>query len=660
MSRPLNRLGVSALILVAVVAAAAAATSRFAREAPDPTRIVLNDMQNAAGTLAGAVLTLELEAREGDWLPEGPDGPRFTVAAFAEAGQPLQNPGPLLRLRSGTEAHVTVRNTLAMPLMIYGLGAQRGVHADSVLIEAGASHEFRFTAGEPGVYYYAGRTTPVPLLLRSDHDSQLNGVIVIDPPEASGRPRDRLFVIAWHFTLDSTTVSGLGPDPVLVINGASWPHTERFDITQGDAQEWRWINMTLVPHPMHLHGFYFRVTGAGDGAVWTEPPPAEQALEVTHVMMPGTTLATSWTPDRPGNWIFHCHFAGHMAPITALEKDRRHPQTILAAAPHDHGAPVGGPSAHGVAEAADGHGEHQMAGLVIGIRVKPRGRAAAPSPDERPIRLLLRSQPNIYGEYAGYGFVLGGTAAENDPSALTVPGPTLLLRKDERVAITLLNQSHEPAAVHWHGIELESLPDGVPGWSGYGRDVLPAIPAGDSLTVRFTPPRTGTFIYHSHFNEFQQIGSGMYGAIVVLDEPAQYDPETDRVLLFSDAGPTINLINGPFPGVLLNGQAQPEPIELRAGVRYRLRLINIGAESIVALALLDGEAPVHWRQVAKDGADLPPARAVTAPAHLMFASGETYDMEFTPAAPGELTLRYGPPEDFPGAPPPVHVPVRVR
>jgi FtsP/CotA-like multicopper oxidase with cupredoxin domain len=218
--------------------------------------------------------------------------------------------------------------------------------------------------------------------------------------------------------------------------------------------------------------------------------------------------------------------------------------------------------------------------------------------------------------------------------------------------------------VHWHGIELDSYPDGVPGWSGAGANVLPAVASGDSLTVRFTPPRAGTFMYHSHFNEHQQISSGLYGAIVVVDSAQRFDPETDRVLLFSDAAPTLDTENGPFTMPLLNGR-DPAPIELRTGVRYRLRLINIRSDYPVMLSLLDGSSrPVYWRRVAKDGADLPPAQATTVPAQLIFLPGEIHDVELTPREAGELRLRFGfPPRFRPEpivVPDPVTVTVRVR
>ena len=104
----------------------------------------------------------------------------------------------------------------------------------------------------------------------------------------------------------------------------------------------------------------------------------------------------------------------------------------------------------------------------------------------------MRSRANVYGDYVGYGFVRGDAPEAATRDSFSVPGPTLELTRGQRVAITLVNQSHEAAAVHWHGIELESYPDGVPGWSGAGRNILPPIAPRDSLTVRWTPPGPST------------------------------------------------------------------------------------------------------------------------------------------------------------------------
>ena len=575
----------------------------------------------------------------GVWSPEGPAGPQLTVAAFAEEGRRAETPGPLLRVPVGTEIQASVRNALAKDLLLHGFGADRGL-SDSVVIRPGETREVRFIAREVGTFYYAARTTPVPVFGRTTEDSQLHGAIVVDPVGA--RERDRIFIISnWFIFPDSTTVSGLGPNATLAINGLSWPHTERIDAAQGDSLHWRVINMSVLEHPMHLHGFYFRVDAVGNARGDSIYTPAQRRLAVTELLLPGRTMAMTWSPSKGGNWIFHCHFAGHIATRAALEMDRRMP-------------PDAEPGAH---TAHSDVAAHNMQGLIIGIRVKPRGRSVASARAPRPIRLVIRSKASVYGEYAGYSYILGGSPEEADARAMPTPGPVLTLVKDEPVAINIVNTSHEPAAVHWHGIELESFPDGVPGWSGYRKNTLPMIPPRDSLTVRFVPPRAGTFMYHSHSNENQQISSGLYGAIVVVDPAAPRDPATDRILLFSDNGPTINFTKPP-PGTLLNGKSTADTLDLRAGAPHRLRIINIRTDYLLALTLLDGDTPAEWRVVAKDGADLPAHQVRSTPARLdHFAPGEIIDVEFTPRAAGVLTLRYGV-VGFPVEP--ANVAIRVR
>ncbi|HJR58631.1 MAG TPA: multicopper oxidase domain-containing protein [Vicinamibacterales bacterium] len=87
--------------------------------------------------------------------------------------------------------------------------------------------------------------------------------------------------------------------------------------------------------------------------------------------------------------------------------------------------------------------------------------------------------------------------------------------------------------MHWHGIELESYYDGVPGLSGSGQRLLAPIEPGGSFVADFTPPRAGTFIYHSHFDDLKQLSSGLYGPLIVLPPGETFDPDTDRVLVIS-------------------------------------------------------------------------------------------------------------------------------
>jgi FtsP/CotA-like multicopper oxidase with cupredoxin domain len=196
------------------------------------------------------------------------------------------------------------------------------------------------------------------------------------------------------------------------------------------------------------------------------------------------------------------------------------------------------------------------------------------------------------------------------------------------VTITVKNELPEPTSVHWHGIELESYFDGVAGFSGDSSVVSPVIPPGGSFEARFTPPRSGTFIYHPHADEVRQQQAGMSGAIVVVDSLAKYDPTHDIVLLVST--PRRNADAGT---VLLNGTNRPLGRELRARERYRFRLINIhtARPSMIARLMRDTSV-VTWRAIAKDGMDLPSELATVRPAAQQSGNGETYDFEVVPDA----------------------------
>ena len=624
--------------------AALTLTSAMARA---PEKITPNDNRNTGGTLTGKIFAIKLEAREGVWRPEGDNGRAIPVAAWAEEGKALANPGPLIRVPVGTEVRASIHNTLDKPLIVAGFGKTRGA-SDSVIVPVNGRKDVSFVATTPGTYYYTGRRGVGPFGTRPAGDFQLNGAIVVDPPNA--KPSDRVFVISWWFTLDSTSKTGLGR-ATMAINGLSWPHTERIDLTQNDSVHWRVINLTEVDHPMHLHGFYFRLTSKGNGVTDSLFAPADQRMAVTQIVNPFETMSLAWVPSRAGNWIFHCHFASHLSADAELDTDKGElDPTMLSHHMSDR--------------------PHQMFGLVLGLSVAPRGPQPPPPTNARAIKLTIREKAKAYGDQTGFSFVMGGTPDDANPAAMPVPGPTLVLQRNQPVAITIVNHAKERAAVHWHGIELESYPDGVPDWSGSKGHILPSVAPGDSITVRFTPPRAGTFMYHSHFDEATQIAGGLYGPIVVLDSGQKFDADRERLLVFGVAGHATNVVIGPFPHYLMNGSEHPPAMNLKAGTTYRFRIVNITDDGPLLVSLNAASKPIQWRAVAKDGATLPPGQATKRPAMLVSDPGEIFDFEVTPTAAGEMNLTFGPPPPPPGSPPPppgfppppptITVPVHVR
>ena len=578
--------------------------------------ILANDNRTPAGQLHNGILTLRLEATTGIWHPEGDTGPVPTVQAFAEEGHAPQIPGPLIRIREGSEIRVTVRNSISgSPLRLYGMMTRPGDPERFVEIAPGAVRELRFKAGAPGTYYYWATTTGVALNQRFGVDSQLTGAFIVDPAQAREDYDDRVFVISeWFDANPVLTVTGAA---ALTINGRSWPHTERLTLPFGLAVHWRVINASLGTHPMHLHGTFYTVESRGNAGRDDIYGPEGRRLVTTESLEPSATMLMRWVPDRVGNWLFHCHVLAHVS--GALRHRDKPPAERAALMTHVEHDP-----------------ERSMAGLVIGIKVLPGDETAAPDLEPhvpRPLKLFLQSTPSRYGPNPGFGFALvEGAGAEPAPEAAKTPSPTIVLTRGEPVVISLINQLEEETSIHWHGIELESYNDGVPGWSGQSGQITPAVRPGETFDVRFTPPRAGTFIYHTHAHDNRQLSSGLYGALVVLKPGQKFDPAVERIVLLGGAGPQS-------PAVEVNRSTNPPPMVLRVGVKHRFRLINITPNFSTVVVSLRGEGtPLQWKAIAKDGADLPPSQATVRVARQVVAVGETYDFEYEPTTTGELRL----------------------
>ena len=611
-------------VAIAIVATAVwvIAPRLIGDRAPTAERAAINDNRRSAGTLRGGVLAVHLEVREVDWRPDGDDSPGIVVRAFAERGKQASIPGPLIRVPEGTTVAARVTNPLTSgTLVVRGLST-RGTAApaagDTVQIAAGATREVRFVAGAPGTYYYSGeiRRGASPDSSAS-MDAELHGAFVVDA-RGSRATNDRVFVIAmWRANRALGALVNRNDVLRFTINGRSWPNTERLSYAVGDTVRFRVINASAAVHPMHLHGFYFDVNSRGDGAVdSTFGGGTSVPRVVTERAAPGRTFAMTWVPERTGNWLFHCHDNYHVLRNAPLDG---------SALPAEHLAHV------------TNHALGMMGGLVMGIEV--RGRDAHPvvqagETARRQLRLVAQSDSGGSDAEPAYGYVLHEGARSIPAASPLLPGPTIVLERGKPVSITVVNRLREPTAVHWHGIELESYYDGVADFSGRGPRIAKAIAPGDSFVARFTPPRSGTFMYHPHADETRQQQAGLTGALLVVDSLARFDSTHDRVLLL-----TVPREDSNGSRVLINGSLAPGALRLRVGERYRLRIVDVHTyRPSMIVRLLRDSTPVTWRAVAKDGMDLPTDRATTRRAVQQMGNGETYDFELTPTKAADLRL----------------------
>jgi FtsP/CotA-like multicopper oxidase with cupredoxin domain len=245
------------------------------------------------------------------------------------------------------------------------------------------------------------------------------------------------------------------------------------------------------------------------------------------------------------------------------------------------------------------------------------------------------------------------------------PGPVLTLREGQRARIEVHNDlEHEETSIHWHGLLLPNLMDGVPYLT------TPPIPPGESRVFEFTLRQSGTYWYHSHTGLQEQ--QGVYGAIVVLpEEPLPEDVDHAVVLsdwteepthvvmnwlmrgsdwysirkgtrptlwgaLENDAWgaywereasrmPPMDLSDVAYDAFLMNGQRRAS-LDAGPGETVRLRFVNAGASTYF---FLSSSLP-EFEIVAADGLDVTP---VGVP-RLLMGMAETYDVRFRMPADG--------------------------
>jgi FtsP/CotA-like multicopper oxidase with cupredoxin domain len=466
----------------------------------DLPAIAWNDNRRPAGTLTGGALRLALDIRRGDWRPLGAEHPGVGVMAFAEEGRGLEIPGPLIRVPLGTDVRVRITNRLDTVMVVHGLATRRATRMDTLVLAPGQTREARFSADAEGTFYYWAGKAGTSFEDRLGEDSQLNGALIVDPPGATPSA-DRIFVISQ--LVDGTDSAG-GPDrsrEVLVINGRPWPYTERLTYQVGDSIRWRVILAADNDHPMHLHGFYYRVESRGDLARDTLYWPTQQRMGVTELLSSGTTMRLAWSPDRPGGWIFHCHLNFH-----------------LIANPRFGGEAL--TLAQRFQEVFAGHGNHDprhliettMGGLILAITVTPSpGSPVASTGERRRLRLFIQDNAAPDDSLLRSGYVLQEGNQEPARDSVRVPGSTIVLHRGEPTSIWVVNRTPRATAIHWHGLEIESPFDGVIGVGGYPGLPTPPIMPGDSFEVRVTPPRSGSFMYHTHAHEIFEQSRGLWG-----------------------------------------------------------------------------------------------------------------------------------------------------
>jgi len=112
----------------------------------------------------------------------------------------------------------------------------------------------------------------------------------------------------------------------------------------------------------------------------------------------------------------------------------------------------------------------------------------------------------------------------------TVPAPLLRFKQGQTARVRVTNTLNEDTSIHWHGLLVPFLMDGVPGLT------FPGIKPGETFTYEIPLIQSGTYWYHSHSGLQEPMGH--YGPLII--DPVEPDPiafDREHVVMLSDYSP---------------------------------------------------------------------------------------------------------------------------
>lgn len=156
-----------------------------------------------------------------------------------------------------------------------------------------------------------------------------------------------------------------------------------------------------------------------------------------------------------------------------------------------------------------------------------------------------------------------------------VPGPVLRGKVGDTFRVTLVNSGALGHSIDFHA--------SMVAWD----DEMRTIQTGESLIYEFTAQFAGAFMYHCGTAPvLHHIGNGMYG-VIIIDPPVLAPVAKEFVVMQSELylgpdgkpGNLTKMLNDDWDAVVFNGyynQYKFDPIEVEAGTRYRMWVLNDG------------------------------------------------------------------------------------
>ncbi len=225
------------------------------------------------------------------------------------------------------------------------------------------------------------------------------------------------------------------------------------------------------------------------------------------------------------------------------------------------------------------------------------------------------------------------------------PGPLLKVRQGDNVTIRLKNEGDTETTLHPHGLRLDNHSDGIPGIT------QDPVKVGGTFEYRLSFPDAGMFWYHPHVRTDYALESGLYGAILVEPEAADYWAPADReeAMIVDDialeAGglrrfnreTTDHALMGRYGGTMLVNGMESYRLEARAGEVVRFGILNAANARPFQVAFAGARMKVV-------GADMGRYEQETFADNVLLGPGERRIVEVFFERPGTYALEHRTPD----------------
>ena len=388
--------------------------------------------------------------------------PKHRIQTVAYNGQV---PGPLLRMRTGRELTVEIRNRSMDPEVVHWHGLFLPPEIDGAMEEGtpmiapGATTRYSFTPGPSGFRWFHTHTFAGKNLRKAQYGGQ-HGFLMVEGADEPGRFDQEVFLNLhdWEGRDMSSDDGSMNPTyEVTTINGKMLGFGDPIRVKQGQRVMMHILNSSPTElHWVALAGHRFQVVALDGNSV-----PNPQTVEMLR-LSPAERVSALVEMNAPGVWV--------------LGEVRKHIQASGMGIVVEYAGASGKPV------------WKQPADLLWNYGQFASSDAAGIKADVTPIELVFDSKFQGHGNEELWRI--------NGQSYPQTAEP--ILKQGQRYRLVLKNASMDdhPMHLHRHRFEVRTVA-GSPEMSGLLKDVV-LVPSKTTAEVEFTADNPGRSLFHCH------------------------------------------------------------------------------------------------------------------------------------------------------------------